>query len=104
MEDLANLLAVKLPELLEEGSRQARVFTPIARLEDYINDFELYSPGEEEAAEEQGEPRALRELGQQEERRRALVRALGRVSKVSIRYSFHQSDRGASHRVLARAL
>ncbi|MCC6051280.1 MAG: DNA double-strand break repair nuclease NurA [Thermofilum sp.] len=55
MEDLANVLTVRLPELLEEGSRQARVFTPIARLEDYINDFELYSPDEEEAAEEQGE-------------------------------------------------
>lgn len=55
MEDLANVLTVRLPELLEEGSRQARVFAPIARLEDYINDFELYSPDEEEIAEVQGE-------------------------------------------------
>ena len=55
MEDLANVLTVRLPELLEEGSRQARAFAPIARLEDYINDFELYSPDEEEIAEVQGE-------------------------------------------------
>ena len=58
MEDLANVLTVRLPELLEEGSRQARAFAPIARLEDYINDFELYSPDEEEIAEVQGEVEA----------------------------------------------
>ena len=55
MDDLKEFLAVKLWQLLEEGSRRARAFAPIARLEDYINDFELYSPDEEEIAEVQGE-------------------------------------------------
>jgi len=49
------LLAARVQELLEEGARQAKVFAPTARLEDYVNDFELYSPDEEEVAEVQGE-------------------------------------------------
>jgi len=55
VEDFKGLLASQVQKLLEEMSQQARVFAPIARLEDYINDFELYSPDEEEIAEVQGE-------------------------------------------------
>jgi len=55
VENLRELLAVRVHELLEEEAQRAKVFAPIARLEDYINDFELYSPDDEEVAEEQGE-------------------------------------------------
>jgi hypothetical protein len=55
VEDYGEILASKVQELLESKVQQAKVFAPIARLEDYINDFETYSPDEEELAEEQGE-------------------------------------------------
>lgn len=55
MQDFKKLLASRVQELLEEGARRASVFAPTARLEDYINDFEVYSPDEEEMAEVQGE-------------------------------------------------
>jgi len=55
VEDYGEILASKVQELLENKVQQAKVFVPIARLEDYINDFETYSPDEEELAEEQGE-------------------------------------------------
>jgi hypothetical protein len=49
------ILANDLQALLESNNRGGRIFAPANRLENYINDFELYSPEEQEQAEEQGE-------------------------------------------------
>jgi hypothetical protein len=82
VEDYGEILASKVRELLESEVQRARVFAPVARLEDYINDFDVFSPDEEELAEEQGElsiragASGLRELSLEPAGERAPVAAV----------------------------
>jgi len=49
------LLRGGLREILESSRDEGRIFAPIRRLEEYINDYEFYNPEEQEITEQAGE-------------------------------------------------
>ena len=53
--EYGELLRGGLREVLEAPAGEGRVFAPVKRLEEYINDYELHNPEEQELAEQAGE-------------------------------------------------